>query len=72
MTELTTKEARRRSVAKAMSYRVLGVIGTGIIVFAFTREWVISGGVAIADFLLGIVFYYVHERVWNIIRWGKR
>lgn len=66
------KEDRKRSITKAVTYRVIGVLGTAIIVFLFTKRWELSVGIAIVDFVAGVTLYYVYERVWNIIPWGKR
>jgi len=67
-----TKETKSRSLTKAVSYRCVGVLGTMTIVFLFTGELWLSTGIGIADLVAGVVLYYVHERVWNIIEWNKK
>jgi len=66
------KEERKRSIVKAILYRVIGVVGTAVIVFLFTCKIEMSLGIAIADFVAGVAFYYIFERIWNIIPWGKK
>ena len=64
-------DSNARSVAKAVSYRILGSIVTGIIVFAFSHDAKASLGVGIADMFLKIALYYLHERLWNHIPYGR-
>lgn len=64
-------ESNARSVAKAVSYRVLGSIVTGIIVFIFSGDAKTSMGVGAADMFLKIALYYLHERIWNYIPFGR-
>ena len=65
------KESHKRSVIKSISYRLLGSLATMLIVFAFTRQFVLSLGVGIFELFAKIVCFYIHERVWAKIKWGK-
>jgi uncharacterized membrane protein len=60
-----------RSVAKAISWRIVATVTTIFLVFAFTGNLVISGGVGLTELITKIVIYYVHERVWNAIGFGR-
>ncbi|HEY8090462.1 MAG TPA: adenylyl-sulfate kinase [Polyangiaceae bacterium] len=65
-------EARTRSIAKAISYRVAATVGTAIFVYALTgnlRIALFAGGL---DVVVKIAIYYANERVWDRIRLGKR
>lgn len=64
-------ERRGRSFAKAVSWRLIGTLITSLLVFAFTGKWGLSIGVGVLDFATKIVGYYVHERIWLAISWGK-
>ena len=64
------KEKHVRSVTKSISWRVLASLTTVMLVFGFTRSWVISIEVGFLEVAVKIVLYYLHERVWNIIDWG--
>ena len=64
-------DSPRRSLAKAISYRVFGSISTAALVFFFTADARISIGAGVADSLVKIVLYFVHERVWNLIPFGR-
>jgi len=64
-------ESRSRSLAKAVSYRVLGSISTGALVFLFTGNLGISVGAGLLDSVVKIILYFLHERVWQHISYGR-
>jgi uncharacterized membrane protein len=65
-------ESNTRSIAKAISYRLLGSISTALIVFGFSGNAKVSLGVGAADMVAKIVLYYLHERIWNHISFGRQ
>ena len=65
-------ETHARSVAKAMSWRATGSLDTFIIAALVTGSSTLAGGVALAEVLTKTILYYVHERVWALIPWGRR
>jgi uncharacterized membrane protein len=64
-------ESLLRTTTKTISYRFLGSSITFIISFMFTGEVIISAGISATEFLLKPTMYWLHERVWNRISWGK-
>ena len=64
-------ESKSRSLAKAVSYRFLGSSITGVIVFAITGKGALSLGAGAADMFLKIAAYFVHERIWDRIAFGR-
>lgn len=66
------KEAHLRSILKAVSYRLLAAVATMTIVFFFTRRIVLSVGVGLVESVAKIICYYIHERVWSFIGFGKK
>ena len=60
-----------RSIVKSISWRVIGTIDTIVI------SWIITGKVALAlsigsiELVTKMILYFFHERLWNIIKWGK-
>ena len=56
---------------KTITFRVCATIGTVLIVFAFTGRLLLSLGVGAVETVVKLILYYVHERVWDKIRWGK-
>jgi uncharacterized membrane protein len=64
-------DSNARSIAKAISYRFLGSASTALIAFAFTGKIGLSAGVGLADAVVKIGLYFLHERVWNYISFGR-
>jgi uncharacterized membrane protein len=64
-------ESNARSLAKAVSYRVLGSLSTGAMVYLFTGNLKISIGAGALDSVVKIVLYFLHERIWNHIPFGR-
>ena len=60
-----------RSVAKAVSWRVIGTLDTLLISFILTGEVVLAASIASIDFITKMFLYFFHERIWNKISWGK-
>ncbi len=74
MAKKTTKfsgEAHSRTIVKTISWRALATLTTMTIVFLFTRRVMLSLGVGLAEIIAKITFYYLHERVWDKVSWGK-
>ena len=64
------REAHSRSLAKAISWRVLGSIDTFLLSWLFTGSLKAAGAIATTEVLTKMVLYYLHERAWSSIRWG--
>jgi uncharacterized membrane protein len=60
-----------RSLAKAVSWRVVGSADTFILSLIFTGSGKYALSIASAEALTKIALYYVHERVWRRVRWGR-
>ncbi len=65
-------DSNTRSIAKAISYRLLGSICTALIVLIFSGDIKISAGVGALDMFAKIGLYFLHERVWNHISYGRQ
>jgi len=65
-------ETHSRSIAKAISWRTAGSLDTFVIAALITGNARIAGGVALTEVLTKCALYYVHERVWALIPWGRR
>jgi uncharacterized membrane protein len=64
-------ESNTRSFAKAVSYRLLGSAVTAIIVLLWTGRPGISFGIGLFDMVAKIGLYFLHERAWNHINFGR-
>jgi uncharacterized membrane protein len=64
-------DSHARTIVKAVSWRVIATLTTMTIVFLFTRKIILSLGVGLVEVVTKITFYYLHERSWHKISWGK-
>ena len=64
-------ESHYRSIVKAVSYRILGSSATALIFFVLTGKGSLSVGAGLLDMVLKIGVYFVHERIWNHIDYGR-
>lgn len=64
------REAHSRSLAKAISWRVLGSIDTFILSWLFTSNVKAAGAIAGTEVLTKMLLYYFHERAWSRVGWG--
>ena len=65
-------ESTTRSIAKAVSYRILGSTATSLIVFALTGKPGPSLLAGAADIVIKIAIYYFHERIWDRVPYGRQ
>jgi adenylylsulfate kinase len=66
------QDTHTRSIAKALSWRVLGTIATSLLVFLFTRKLALSLTVGGVEFVSKIGLFWLHERIWDRVQLGKR
>jgi uncharacterized membrane protein len=64
-------ETHIRSIAKAISWRIVATLTTMLLVFLFTGNLAVSGGVGLTELLSKMIIYYLHERAWNVINFGR-
>ncbi|PVE23859.1 sulfate adenylyltransferase subunit CysN [Microvirga sp. KLBC 81] len=65
-----TNEQPWRSVAKAMSWRVIGSIATVSAAFALTQDVRLAAAIGATEIVTKLALYYGHERIWARIRFG--
>ena len=62
---------RTRSLLKTITFRVLATVMTMAFVFIFTGSAEITIGIGILEVVAKTVLYYVHERVWDKVGFGR-
>jgi uncharacterized membrane protein len=60
-----------RSVLKAISWRATGTVDTILISWLITREVKLALSIGFVELFTKIFLYYVHERVWNRLSFGR-
>ena len=63
------KESKTRSTSKSVSWRVIAFLNSWFILAVGLTEIPLWN--AIIMNLTGILFFYIHERVWNNTNYGR-
>ena len=64
-------DSHARSLVKSISWRVIAFFVTLVVVYAITEEATLSIKVAAIANLVKTILYYLHERIWNRLHWGR-
>ncbi len=79
-TKVQKKDSPTRSILKALSWRLIASAATFVISYVVVRQSsdktdaeVLQFATAIAsvDVVAKLILYYLHERLWTNIYWGK-
>ena len=65
-------ETKVRSLVKALSWRTLATMTTGVLVYIFTGELAIAITIGSLEVLAKMVLYFLHERLWQKIKFGRK
>jgi uncharacterized membrane protein len=64
-------ECHSRSILKAVTWRAGGLVVTVGVAYVVTGREDLAASIGILDTLIKIAAYYVHERAWLRIRFGR-
>jgi adenylylsulfate kinase len=64
-------ETRGRSMAKAISWRILAAIITATVALVMTHQLAFAAKIGAIDTSVKLLIYFLHERVWNKIGFGR-
>ncbi|NWG10977.1 DUF2061 domain-containing protein [Candidatus Bathyarchaeota archaeon] len=65
-------DSKLRSIVKAATWRIIALFLSIIISFAIIGSWSVSVAIGVATNLLKTLVYYIHERLWEKINWGRK
>lgn len=65
-------ETVKRTTVKTISWRLTGSGATFLISYAMTGNLIASGSIAIVQMISNTILYFIHERIWNKIHWGRK
>jgi uncharacterized membrane protein len=63
--------SKQRSAVKAIVWRLIGTADTFVISWIITKEPVTAGAIASFEVFTKTILYYLHERGWNKVKWGR-
>ena len=67
----TNDEKIKRSLAKTISWRIVGTADTVIISWLLTGALTLALSIGAIELVSKMILYFFHERTWNQIKWGK-
>ena len=65
-------ETRRRSLVKTVTWRITGSTAVFLISYAISGNLNIAGTIAVVQLTANTILYYIHERIWTRINWGRK
>jgi hypothetical protein len=79
MDHLTTLELRRRTIAKSLLWRFIGVVWTWVGAYfillltpqRFRSASLMATAIVVYHHSTRMIMYYLYERIWSNIRWGR-
>ena len=69
---LSNTETAVRSLVKAYSYRCCGTLTTIVISYVITGQFILSLGIGATEMVIKPFIYWLHERVWSRVKWGRK
>lgn len=69
--EKRADEKLSRSIAKSVSWRIIGTIDTILISWVVTGTLTMALSIGLVELATKMTLYVLHERAWNKISWGK-
>ena len=64
-------ETKKRSIVKSIIWRIIATLNGILGAYYFTGNVIESMKIGIFANITGFVLYYIHERVWNKLKFGK-
>lgn len=65
-------DTHKRSVLKAVGYKSVSIALLATLSWLFTRDLLHMTAITLTYEVIAIVGYYVYERIWGKINWGRK
>lgn len=65
------REGHGRSLVKAISWRATGTLDTIVVSYVVTGKLKLAFSIGFVELFTKIGLYYLHERAWNRITFGR-
>ncbi len=64
-------ETRQRTLVKAVAWNLLGLVMMSLVGLVMTGSATVGGAIAVINTIIGLSCYFVYERFWAHVRWGR-
>ena len=65
-------EDKKRSLFKSVTWRLTALIVLGLISYLITGNWEEMTAITVIYSVLQVAVYFMHERLWAQIAWGRK
>jgi uncharacterized membrane protein len=62
----------KRSLVKTITWRITGSGATFAISYAISGNFTIAGSIASIQLVANTILYFIHERAWDKVTWGRQ
>ena len=62
----------KRSIVKSLTWRLFSFFLTVLIIYAYTKNIKQAIGVGAGIDIVKMILYYMHERLWNKVKFGRK
>jgi uncharacterized membrane protein len=69
--KLSKMNTIKRSLAKTVTYRLISSAIGFLVVWALSNDIKTGAMFSIAELVYKPLQYYIHERIWQRVKWGK-
>lgn len=66
------KDAHSRSLVKAAGYKSVSILLLAFLSWVFTRDLLHMTAITVTYEVVAVIGYYVYERIWEKISWGRK
>lgn len=63
---------RKRSILKAITWRLTGTLDTFLLSWIITGKPKVAASISVAELITKTLLYYLHERIWNKVKYGRK
>jgi uncharacterized membrane protein len=64
--------SKKRSLAKSITWRLIAIFVTFVVGFVMSGSWEFAASLSLVSNLINFVLYYIHERFWLKVSWGRK
>ena len=69
--QIVRMDTATRTFVKSFLWAAIGFLTMGLVGLVATGSVVTGGAMAAVNTLIGLVAYFIYERVWARVRWGR-
>ena len=64
-------DTHKRTIVKTITWRIIATLTTVLTIYLWTKDWSLALGSGLIANAFKTIFYYIHERAWNLSDYGR-